>query len=94
MTVRAKVVALTLINILAYVIGIFLIKPFEDLVKFQQMVAVVIQFFAVDGIDHCLNFKTNHITQLIITKDSFAAITRKMNHPAVLHDGVFEKCFL
>jgi hypothetical protein len=56
MTVRAQVVAMPLIDIFACVIDIFLIEPFEDLVKFQQMVAFVIRFFTVDGIDHRLDF--------------------------------------
>ena len=87
MTIGTEVETLTLINIIADAIVVFVVKPFEDLVEFQQMVAIVIQFFAIGGIDHGLDFKTNHIAKLVASKDSLAAITRKMNHPAVLHDG-------
>jgi hypothetical protein len=61
MAVGAQVIALTLVNILADVIGIFVIKPLENLVKLQQMVAVIIQLFPVNRIDLGLNFEPHDI---------------------------------
>ena len=93
MTVWAQVVALTLVNLFTHIIRIFIVKPFENLVKFQEVIAIVIGLFAVDRIHLGLNLKPNHVAEFITAKDSLTAITRKMNHPAILHEGVLKKCF-
>jgi len=65
MAVGAQVVALTLVDVFTHVIGIFVIEPFQDLVKFQQMIAIIVQLVTIDRVDLCLNFEPNHIAELI-----------------------------
>jgi hypothetical protein len=70
---------------LVEVVGELLAFPFVELFKhlldLKQVISLVIQVIHVERFHDCLNFKANNVTQVNFgINQSFAAITRVMNH--------------
>jgi hypothetical protein len=84
-TLRAKVIASSLINVIPNEVTLKVLGPFEDLVNLQQMVPIVVNFISVHRIHHGLDFQSDHVAQVLHgIENPFTSVASIMNHHPVL----------
>jgi hypothetical protein len=82
---RAEIEATLLIDIVANQIAIGIVETFKDLLDFEQMIAIILEFVRVERIHCCLHLKLDDVTQIFDrVDDALTAVARVMNHPEAL----------